>query len=191
MSGEGFEEVYNLKGGIKAWQGLTAEGPAEMGMMVVKGDETVKEIALLAYGMEYGLEEFYATLAKDSRDPEVKELLIRLSRIEGHHKERLFELYLALDPVPVDRETFESQRVSEVMEGGFTTEEFLAQNKQDMGTIPEILGIAMMLEAQALDLYLRFSQKAKDEKSKSVLYEIGDEEKIHLEMLGRLLEKKI
>lgn len=162
-----------------------------MGMMVVKGDETVKEIALIGYGMEYGLEEFYATLAKDSRDPEVKELLIRLSRIEGHHKERLFELYLALDPVPVDRETFESQRVSEVMEGGFTTEEFLAQNKQDMGTIPEILGIAMMLEAQALDLYLRFSQKAKDEKSKSVLYEIGDEEKTHLDMLGRLLGKKV
>jgi len=162
-----------------------------MGMMFVKGDEKVKEIVLLAYGMEYGLEEFYSTLALESGDPEVTEILTRLSRVEENHQKKLFELYLTLGPDPVDRETFESKRVSEMMEGGFTTGEFLQQHRDTMNTVPEIVSIAMMLETQALDLYLRFSQKVKDEKSKNVLYEIGDEEKAHLEMLGRLLEKKI
>ena len=82
-----------------------------MGMMFVKGDETVKEIVLLAYGMEYGLEEFYSTLALESGDPEVTEILTRLSRVEENHQKKLFELYLTLDPDTVDRETFESKRV--------------------------------------------------------------------------------
>ncbi len=162
-----------------------------MGMMVVTGGETLKEIALLAYGMEYGLEKFYSSLARESGDPEVTEVLTRLSSVEEEHQRKLFELYRDLDPDPVDRKTFESQRVSEMMEGGFTTDEFMEKHRGTMKTVPEIVSIAMMLEAQALDLYLRFSQKVKDETSKTVLYKIGDEEKVHLDMLGRLMEEKI
>ncbi len=56
LAGKGFKEVYNLKGGIKAWQGHTAAGPAEMGMILLSGDETASDIIILAYGMEHGLE---------------------------------------------------------------------------------------------------------------------------------------
>lgn len=47
-----------------------------------------------------------------------------------------------------------------------------------------------MLETQALDLYLRYSRKSRDPKSRDVLYEIADEEKAHLASLGRLMEEK-
>jgi rubrerythrin len=47
-----------------------------------------------------------------------------------------------------------------------------------------------MLETQALDLYLRYSQKAENEESKTVLYDIAEEEKAHLATLGRLMEAK-
>jgi rubrerythrin len=77
-----------------------------------------------------------------------------------------------------------------VMEGGFTTEEFLEKNKPAMQTIPGVLNIAMMLEAQAMDLYLRYSQKIEEDKSKKILYDIAEEEKAHLGSLGRLLEIK-
>ena len=53
------------------------------------------------------------------------------------------------------------------MEGGFTTGDFLQQHRNTMKTVPEIVSIAMMLETQALDLYSRFSQKVKNEKSKT------------------------
>jgi hypothetical protein len=52
LTGKGFKTVYNLKGGIKAWNGHSAAGPAEMGMMLLKGDERPAEIIILAYGME-------------------------------------------------------------------------------------------------------------------------------------------
>jgi rhodanese-related sulfurtransferase len=40
LAGLGFKEVYNLQGGIKAWQGLKASGPKELNLDLVRGDET-------------------------------------------------------------------------------------------------------------------------------------------------------
>lgn len=190
LAGKGFKEVYNLKGGIKAWQGLTAAGPAEMGMILLSGDETASDIIILAYGMEHGLEEFYAPVSGMTSDPEVADVLTKLAKIEENHKQRLLNLYRTLDPDVGDKEAFEANISSDIMEGGFTTGEFLEKNSPIMDTVEGVLNIAMMLETQALDLYLRYSQKAENEESKTVLYDIAEEEKAHLATLGRLMEAK-
>ena len=44
LSGFGFKEVYNLAGGIKAYQGQKAAGPQELNLDLVRGDETPAEI---------------------------------------------------------------------------------------------------------------------------------------------------
>jgi rubrerythrin len=175
---------------MKAWQGLTAKGPAEMGLSFLTGDEPPKEIITFAYGMEKGLNEFYATLAKAADDAAVKEMFTKLAAFEARHQSSLFDVYLTLDPAIGDKDTFESEIASVVMEGGFTPEEFLEQNRDSMGTVPDLLNVAMMLEAQALDLYLRYSQKIDDDEGKAVLYGIADDEKAHLEALGRLMEER-
>ncbi len=190
LAGKGFNEVYNLKGGIKAWEGHTAAGPAEMGMVLLKGDETSREIIVLAYGMEDGLAEFYGSLSEKMDDPEVVGLLHKLSKIEKNHKKRLFDLYITLEPAVSDMETFEDDIVTDVMEGGFTTEEFLEKNIDSMKTVPDVLNMAMMLEAQAMDLYMRYSEKAGDDNNKTVLYDIAEEEKAHLKALGHLMEQR-
>jgi len=190
LAGKGFSEVFNLKGGIKAWEGLTAFGPAEMGMVLLKGDETSQEIIVLAYGMEDGLAGFYGSLSEKMDDSEIVGLLHKLSKIEENHKKRLFDLYVTLESNVSDRETFENDIVTDVMEGGFSTEEFLEKNSDSMKTVPDVLSMAMMLETQAMDLYMRYSEKAEMDKSKSVLYDIAEEEKAHLKSLGRLMDQK-
>lgn len=173
---------------MAAWQGLKAFGPIEMGMEALSGDESVAEIITLAYGMENGLQEFYHQAKGLVEGEETVTLLVKLGDIEEHHKERLYHLYLSLHPVPLERQDFELNLVSRVMEGGFTTEEFLEKNRDALKDTSDVLGIAMMLEAQALDLYLRYPQKAKDEKSREVLYGIAEEEKAHLSSLGKMME---
>ena len=49
----------------------------------------------------------------------------------------------------------------------------------------------MMLETQALDLYLRFAEISTDQRTQNVLFSIADEEKAHLSSLGDLMDKKI
>ncbi len=172
-----------------AWQGLTAMGPAEMGMARLRGDETPEEIITLAYGMEEGLGDFYKIMAERNEDAEVASLFLRLAGFEENHKQRLFELYATLDNSVTDRDSFEARIVSDAMEGGFTTEEFLERNRAAMETIPDLISVAMMLETQALDLYLRYSQRTEDDKSKAVLFDIAEEEKAHLRALGDLMDK--
>ena len=62
LSGLGFKEVYNLAGGIKAYQGQKAAGPQELNLDLVRGDETPTEITSLACGMERTLQLFYETM---------------------------------------------------------------------------------------------------------------------------------
>ena len=188
LSGKGFKEVYNLKGGINAWEGHVAEGPEEAGMLYLKGDETVAEIIFLAYGMEAGLGSLYLKLAERMDTPEVSRILKKLAAIEDKHKEKLYTVYRTLNPGAIDIEAFEAGIAKDVMEGGLTTDEFLAKHQSVLQTLEGVLSIAMMLEAQALDLYLKYSRTVKEEKSRAILYNIAEEEKAHLTALGNLME---
>ena len=190
LAGQGFSEVYNLKGGIAAWQGLQAFGPAEMGMITLRGNETPQEVIVLAYSMEKGLADFYSRVPAMTHDSEVKKIIGKLVQIEEKHKDKLFALYQTLEPGTTERILFEEKIVSGVMEGGFTGEEFLEKNKSLLDTVQNLLSLAMMLEAQALDLYTRYAQKAEDIHSRSVFHDIAEDEKGHLATLGTLLEAK-
>ena len=71
-----------------------------------------------------------------------------------------------------------------------TTEEFINQYRPVLETVRGVLTMAITVETQALDLYMRYAERMKDEKSKTVLYNIAGEEKIHLKELGKLLDKQ-
>jgi rhodanese-related sulfurtransferase/rubrerythrin len=190
LNGWGFKEVYNLAGGIKAFQGHKATGPRELNLDLVRGDETPAEIIALAYGMEKALQLFYETLQQQSPDRELQELFGKLAQVEVHHEERLFETYGRVVPGGQDLGTFESSIVPNTLEGGLNAKEFLATNQAHLQTATGVLDLAMMLETQALDLYLRFADKSDQPQTKEVLYALAGEEKEHLARLGQLLDEK-
>jgi rhodanese-related sulfurtransferase/rubrerythrin len=190
LSGLGFKEVYNLSGGIKAFKGQKATGPEELNLSLVRGDETPTEMIALAYGMEKGLQTFYESIQAKTTDQELQDLCGRLARIEVQHEKKLFELYKTLDPAQ-DLAAFEAATVSGMLEGGFDLREFLEKNGPFLEKAQDILELAMMLETQALDLYLRFAGRSANAQTRDVLFTISGEEKAHLAALGRLLEEKL
>jgi sulfur-carrier protein adenylyltransferase/sulfurtransferase len=173
-----------------AWNGLKAEGPVELNMDLVRGDETPVQIIKLAYGMERSLGSFYRIVRTRTQDSELAHLLEILITIEDKHKQYLLELYKSLEPSGISPETLEADVLSTVMEGGFDSNEFIKQNEHFLNDVPSLLDLSMMLETQALDLYLRFSDKSENQESKDVLHRIGDEEKGHLAALANLRDKK-
>jgi len=190
LEGQGFKEIYNLSGGMMAWKGTVAEGPVALNLDMIRGDEKPIEIIKLAYGMEQSLGGFYRLLKDRTQDREVANLFDLLASMEEKHKERLIALGESIKPPDWNREQFEAEVSSAVMEGGFKSEEFMRKNERFLQAVPDTLDVSMMLEAQALDLYLRFADKTAHDDTKSVLYRIGDEEKQHLQYLGRLRDEK-
>jgi rubrerythrin len=54
-----------------------------------------------------------------------------------------------------------------------------------METVQDIIDLAMTIETQALDLYMRLADKAENEESRNIFFRIAEDEKAHLKSLGK------
>ena len=189
MAGRKFDDLYNMSGGIKAWNSNTAFGPEDFGLELFAGTESAEEVLVVAYSLEDGLRDFYLSMMEKTDNAKVKDIFQKLSDIEIKHKERVFSEYLKVTGKTESVEQFENNRVSLAVEGGLTTKEYLQLFKPDFNSEIDIISLAMSIEAQALDLYQRAADKAKDEKSRAFLLQMAGEETAHLRQLGKLMEE--
>jgi rubrerythrin len=188
----GFKEVYNMDGGIDAWNGLVAEGTPEAGMAYFSLADKPEELIALAWIMEDGSRRFYYSISEFMKDNESSALFKDLTTAEDHHKQSLMKLYSEITDVE-SNDTPESSLSGEIdtniMEGGMKVTEALDWAKEKEPT--DILELAMSLEISAYDLYLLLENNMEDEKSKKVFKVLAEEEKQHLDRLTKVLENKI
>jgi sulfur-carrier protein adenylyltransferase/sulfurtransferase len=190
LSGQGFKEVYNLKGGISAWQGVKAVGPVELNLDLIRGDEAPGEMIILLYGMEEALHRFYLYFGGQPAEEGTKNLFQTLAGVEEKHQNLLLETYRGLGLSPDRSDQLAATASSRILEGGFKFDEFVRENEPRLHRATDILELALLLETQALDLYLRFADREGEGAAKKILHRLGDEEKAHLAALGRLLDEQ-
>lgn len=184
LAGKGFDKVYNMSGGFKAWNGWTGFGDFEKGLDLFDGAESSAEVLASALGMERALGTFYSRQAEAVENAEASRVFNLLGGVEEKHLNTVAERYSSVSggaPLPDEEKG--------VVEGGMTTEEFMNL----LGTDPEdpvdVVDFAMSLEAQAMDLYERAAMNAPDEESRSELNRLSSEEKAHLQRLARLMDE--
>jgi rhodanese-related sulfurtransferase/rubrerythrin len=189
LAAKGFSEVMNLSGGIKAWNSQKAVGPEDQGLSLFSGRESPEETLLTAYSLEEGLREFYLSMAGRVKADNARRLFEKLATIEVKHQDRIFNEYRRLSGTAVSREEFARNVVAPAMEGGLTTQDYLERYQPDLEVPEEVISLAMAIEAQALDLYQRAADRAGTGESRTVLAQIANEERTHLEQLGALFAK--
>ena len=188
LAGKGFKKVYNVSGGIKAWEAETAVGPQDLGVHLFDHGEAPEDILKVAFSLEEGLQDFYTDMAGRAQNDTVRSLFEKLSRIEVKHQEAIVTAYQRLGYPDITREDLSAMATEKSMEGGLTTEEYLDLFKPDMGSETDVISLAMSIEAQALDLYQRASDRSETAESKKMLMQIANEERTHLALLGKLFE---
>lgn len=194
MNGQGYSDIINLVGGAMAWEGHAAFGPMELGMIEFTGKETPVEVVLKAYAMENSLQTFYQQRADVAETLERIELFQQLAGFEDRHKDTLYNIYTKIVGEKVDREAFESvafDSVSFTAEGGVEIQEFIDDYGDAFDDDQGILQVASMVEAQALDYYLRCSMRAASEETAELLQLLAREEKAHLKLLGKFMSKHL
>jgi sulfur-carrier protein adenylyltransferase/sulfurtransferase len=191
----GFRNVSHLQGGIQAWEDRTATGPREFSLAFITGEESPEEIIRMAYRMEEGLKKFHEAFQAKTDDAALRALLTGLIKAEESHEKKLLALYessessarkAALDQIRESSDT----PTSRLMEGGIDMDAFMTQNQPFLNDVSGYLDLAMMIETQALDLYLRMAADSRNELTRKILYRIGNEEKAHLELLGKYLNER-
>jgi len=188
LAGKGFKEVYNLSGGIKAWNSGKAVGQEDLGLDLFSGEESPEEALIVAYSLEEGLREFYLSMVSKVNDEKARKLFETLSTIETKHQGRIFDEYVKISGASVSQDEFAGSIVAPAMEGGLTTEEYLKLYQTDLDVPEEVISLAMAIESQALDLYQRAADRAETEANKNALMQIANEERAHLAQLGKLFE---
>ncbi len=183
--------MYNLAGGIKAWKQQSAVGPEQVGLELFPADQSVEELLITGYGLEMGLRDFYLKMLDQSQSDEVKKTFTLLADVELLHQTRLLELYTACTGTVKSQDEIEQKVASQTLEGGMSTDEYLALYTPDLGNLSDVLALAMAIEAQALDLYLRASDAAKQDATKEMLHAIAEEERVHIKHLADLMEKHV
>jgi len=187
LSDSGFNNVINMQGGIRAWEGVVAEGPPEAGMAYFGDAAKPDELAMLAWMLEEGSRKFYLRLDEFIKDEEARHLFASLAKAEESHEKTLAELYKTYSGGSAVEEKLPAEK-DEFMEGGIRVDEALlwARDKD----VPAILEFAISLETNSYDLYIKMERKLEGD-AKKVFVLLADEEKKHLERLAALLERKI
>lgn len=191
LSGKGFENVINVAGGIKAWDNHVAVGTEELGLELFTGKESIEETLVAAYSLEAGLRDFYLSMIEKIQLQDVKDLFQKLSDIETLHQNRIFDEYLQVTGQQVSREAFDNDLVVNAVEGGLTTDEYVRMFQPNWESAVDIISLAMSIEAQALDMYTRASERSADHRSRDALKKIAEEERVHLEQLGKLMDNRM
>ena len=167
-----------------------AEGPVGMNLDLISGLETPTDILKLAYGMEQNLANFYREVEKKSSDDDLIDLLNTLASVEEKHTQYVYSLYKSWEITPLSLKDFQKSVLSDVIESGLKLDDFLNSNRDFLKTASDLLDLSMMLETQALDLYLRLAQRSTKEESRSAFHKIADEEKAHLTLLSKLRDRR-
>lgn len=186
---QGFADVFHLEGGIDAWEEPTATGPVEFHLRFVRGDETPAEVIRLAYQMEQGLKGFHEAVLARTDDEKLAGLLGSLIKAEEKHMRTLLDLSSVDAQWRQELSDLVERDESDLMESGVSVREFLTANERFLHNVSGYMELAMMVETQALDLYLRMAGESQSEPTRKVLLTIAEEEKSHLGILGRYMDQ--
>lgn len=193
LDGEGFGEVYSMTGGVMAWRGHTAFGPVEFGVIEFSGRETPQEVVIKAYAMEHRLQEFYLLRADLAETLERIELFMELAGFEDQHMDVLFGHYQKIMGETMSRRLFEEVALIDAAgaaEGGVSIQHYLDAMGDTFDEDQGVLQFASMVEAQAMDYYLRCSRRAEKPEAREVFETLAREERAHLKLLARFMDRR-
>jgi rhodanese-related sulfurtransferase/rubrerythrin len=188
----GFPHAVSMYGGIQAWNGFVAGGPPEAGMAFFSGKERPEELIALAWSLEEGSRRFYKAMADSLAGQEAAGLFQGLVQAEDHHKAALVGVYREVSgdtsAASIPARFFAGNDAGAVMEGGIAVEKALEWTRGK--GVNDILDLAIALESHAYDLYVKMERAMTVEGAKRIFQVLAAEEKVHLERLAAMLEKR-
>lgn len=180
-----------MEGGIQAWEGITATGPPHQGMFLLAGVTVDGDLLRLAGDLEEGARLFYEAVRDVLSDDFSKGVFQSLAVAEEGHRRQLIEACREFFP-GTDCETPLAGKGAFVhTEGAFRLDDLTAWCREPGRETFAILELAMQVEANSLDFYLKLLAAPEYSFLGKILGPLVADEKKHLEKLGSLLERQV
>lgn len=175
-----------MEGGIQAWNGVVAGGVYEAGLAYFSRASRPEELISLSIALEEGNRVFYERISRDLKEEKAASIFRSMAKAEGRHVETLRDLHARVSGKSGNPARPEGMGAGGFLEGGAPLEETLEWTKGK--TLEEILELAIAMEANALDRYIKMGRAVSDERSREVFLALSREERKHLERMTSLLD---
>jgi sulfur-carrier protein adenylyltransferase/sulfurtransferase len=183
----GFPQVVSMKGGIRAWSGLVAEGEYNAGLAYFSRSSDVEVLLALSWSLEEGNRIYYDTVAAETRDEDAASLFRALAGAEGRHKDSLRAAHArrsGSDKEPVAPDGMEP---GTYLEGGSRVSEAVAWSRGRR--LDDVLEYAVAMEANSLDRYVKMARAAQEPESREMFLELSGEERTHVQRMASQLDR--
>lgn len=186
--------VYNLTGGILAWQDRVLTDLPKLETF----DPKAPLAAMLhtAMDLEKGAWRFYEHLRTAYAGEPFAQTFGELSRQETGHAHRVYRLWEKTQENPPAFDTLYLELPGEILEGGEPLRDLLSRleaDRREGASGPKerhcihLMETAMMIELAAFDLYRAIADAATQPESREIFLSIAQAEKGHIRVLTRAL----
>src|SRR3990172_12991541 len=128
---------------------------------MLKGDETLIDSLLFAFGMEKGSKDFYTKAAEKMGDPKSREIFLSMADIEAGHMADIRLLYCGMDneACPISIEEFIEAAQGPYIEGGKLLDNALKELDVALLDRTDALKVAIRQEGDAYAFYSKASKR--------------------------------
>ena len=176
--------VYNLEGGILAWEGKKLTDFPRI--QVFEKGAGIESLLYTAMDLEKGAWRFYrAAMDKDADHP-IFSTLSELSEAEAIHARAVYKHWASTQKDPQPFQDLFSSLAGDIMEGGETLSSALERIEALSGDwCLGIIELALHIEYCAYDLYRTAAETSEDDGIRGTLLSVAQAEKSHMRMLTR------
>lgn len=175
--------IYNLIGGISAW-----EGKALIGFPRFESLEEARDLSQIleqAMNMEKGTFLLYETMTKLSSGLPLEKTLQKLSRMETAHAKAIYAFLSKTRQVKPFEDLF-NELSGNIVEGGWDLKASIDQLQENAENSCLFLSeFALELEYRAYDLYRNMAEKVSDVEQRKTMFFLSEQEKAHVRLLTR------
>jgi len=182
------KKIYNLMGGIMAWDGKTMAG-----FRRVKVFDNMKEPAqmlLKSMDLEKGAQRFYSYVVEKYAGRSFVHMMVPLVKAERIHAQSIYQYWekIAESPPPFD-ELF-GKLSGDILESGEDLQSVI-QRFESIEDNPclALIELALNIEYSAYDLYRSMADRTDDDTLRSVFLSIAQVEKSHMQMLASAIDQ--
>lgn len=182
------KKIYNLMGGILAWDGKTlADSPQ---VKIFDAIEDPAELLLKSMDLEKGALRFYSHVVEKYAAQPIAHSMAPLVKAERIHAQSIYRHWekIAESPLPFD-ELFENLK-GDILEGGEDLEAVISRLEAPEGnSCLGLIELALNIEYAAYDLYRNMGDRTDDEHARNVFLTIAQVEKSHMQILANAVDQ--
>lgn len=185
-SGASLQKIYNLGGGIMAWDGKTLSDFPRI--QTFTDSESPPDMLLKSMDLEKGALRFYQYVRQTFADQPFVKTIKPLIQAEEAHARSIYRFWRSTTENPPAFDELFANLKGNILEGGENLHDAISRVESiEENMCLNFLELALEIEFRAYDLYRTMANMSVDDDARNVFLSIAQIEKDHMQLLAEMI----